>query len=288
MKQFNRGIKNRAFIDALNELRKDENSFWFKMVNDNDLFIAIRYEYINIYYLGQSICKLSYLKRGEAIKGETHKKYLGIDESGYFNSKNGKILSSKSIIRELNDLSKIKENVKNYIGNEKNKSYEVILNNENQVIDTEVSFVDLNPNPKHKSQCQISSIDYVALEKGIENEINIVFYEAKHYCNSEIRSTKIPKVVDQINRYEKALKLHEEEYKQGIINTYKLVCKNLKDLGIVKNRNLIERVNNSKLTIDFQPKLIVFGFETDVHARETWKEHKEKIENKLGKERLIF
>ena len=289
MKKINRGINNQAFIDVLNELRKDENSFWYKMVNDEDLFIAIRDEYVNVYYSGQSICEFSYLKRKKVVKGKTHEKYLGIEGTGYASSENGKISSLESVIKDLNELSEIKENVKKHIEKEKGESYKVILNKESQVIDTEATFVEvLKPNPKKEKGYQRSSIDYVALEKNSENEIKIVFYEAKHYSNPEIRSTEVPKVVEQINRYEEALKLHEKEYKQEIINTYKLICQNLKDLNIVKNRNLVEDVNTSNLVIDFQPKLIVFGFGSDAHARETWEEHKKNIEKGVGKQRLIL
>ena len=290
MVKFYRGISNQEFINALNKLAKDKNSFWHKMIHDEDLFIAIRQEYINVYYSGQSICKLSYSPE-KKIKGKTHKKYLGVEKSGYYHSENGKILSSESVIKDLNELIQIKNNVRNgkYIGKEKAKSYELILNKDSQVIDTEATFAKkLNPNSKEKADYEVSSIDYVALEKDVENKIRIVFYEAKHYSNSEIRSTKTPKVVEQINRYEEALKLHEKEYEQEIVKSYKLVCENLKELNITKNRDLIECVTDSNLTIDFQPKLIVFGFDTDSHARKTWEIHKKKIEKELGEQRVIL
>ena len=46
MAKFKRGIENQKFIDALNKLFSDKSSFWYNMVNDQDLFIAIRDEYL--------------------------------------------------------------------------------------------------------------------------------------------------------------------------------------------------------------------------------------------------
>ena len=64
MGEFKRGIKNPKFIDALNVLYADKTSFWYKMVNNPQLYIAIRDNYINVYYKGQSLCKLAYCRDG--------------------------------------------------------------------------------------------------------------------------------------------------------------------------------------------------------------------------------
>jgi len=76
MSEFKRGIANQNFITELNS-----NKYWKQMVKDEDLFIAIRNEYLNVYYYGQSICKVKFVNN--KIKWTSHKKYLGIDESGY-------------------------------------------------------------------------------------------------------------------------------------------------------------------------------------------------------------
>lgn len=70
------------------------------------------------------------------------------------------------------------------------------------------------PYPQKKSDYELSSIDYLILE-----EDKLVFYEAKHFSNSEIRSRNIPKVFAQIDRYEKALIQHKNE----ILNSYNLI-----------------------------------------------------------------
>ena len=117
--EFNRGIKNIAFINALNQLYNDENSFWHKMIMDKELFVAIRDNYINVYYNGQCICLLKYSNKGSVL-GKTHGKYLGIDENKYITSENGEIFNENSKIKFLSDINQIKENIAiKHIGKEK-------------------------------------------------------------------------------------------------------------------------------------------------------------------------
>jgi hypothetical protein len=139
MVEFKRGIRVTDFLDALDRLYQTKNSFWNKMVNDKDLFIAIRDESLNVYFNGQSICRLEYSKG--IIKGHTHKKYLGVNESGYFASKNGNISNKKSSIANLDQLEDIKTNVRKHIGKEKLSSYKEVLGKDKQIIDVEVTFV---------------------------------------------------------------------------------------------------------------------------------------------------
>jgi len=253
MSTFKRGISD-EFVEALNRLYEDENSFWYKIVNDNDLFIAIRDGYLNVYYKGQSLCKLSYVK--SCVKGETHKKYLGFSGKGYFSSKNGVISNENAKIKDLSETDSIKEYIEGYIGKEKLESYAEILGNDINVIDVEITFVkDKVPNPIRKADYETSSIDYLALKGD-----SLVFYEAKHFSNSEIRSRNTPKVFGQISRYEDALIEHENE----ILSTYEKVLQNLKDLNILNGLSL-----PIKLKIDYSPRLIVFdvpmGVAKDAH-----------------------
>ena len=127
MSEFNRGITNEKFINALNALYTDKNSFWHKMVTDKDLFIAIRKEYLNVYYKGQSLCRLDYKS---FVRGTTHKKYLGVNKPGYFYSNNGIFSSEISEISSLSEIAQLKQNITKHIGKEKKKSNTVIVNNE--------------------------------------------------------------------------------------------------------------------------------------------------------------
>lgn len=265
---FKRGIKNNDFLIKLNNLYSDKNSFWHKMVNDKDLFIAIRDEYLNVYYKGQNLCKLSF--RNGLIKGETHKTYLGGLNQGYFISKNGLISNKKAKIKNLSELDSIKENIKNCIGKEKRESYKEVLDDKNCVIDVEITLVRNKVlNPKNQSDYEISSIDYLSLEMN-----KLVFYEAKHFSNSEIRSKTSPKVFKQIDRYKRELHNHKIE----LLNSYKVVLQNLKDLKLLK-----KQLDIKGLEIDINPNLIVFG----IDKNESEDSHLQKLRNRFGK-RLIL
>lgn len=231
MLEFRRGIHNENFINALNELYNDKSSFWHMMINDKELFIAIRNKYLNVYYKGQSICRLYYKS---IIRGATHKKYLGIDEPGYFYAENGKFLNENSEIKSLAEISQLKANITKHVGNEKNESYTEILNNEICILDVEIAFVSPRVDELiKKSKYKISSIDYLALERDRYGEQLLVFYEAKHFTNSEIRSRMEPKVIKQMKRYKQVLHDHKDE----ITSSYELVTKNLLDLHILNKRN---------------------------------------------------
>ncbi len=269
--KFSRGIKKELFIQALNELRKDKDSFWFKFTADNDIVIAIRDNYLNVYYKGQSVGKIEFVKG--KICGNIHNKYVGIAATGYtiFNE-TGCITNKLSTIKNLSELDALKKKIENHVGKEKMQSYSKVITNKDAILDVEVSIVEkLVENPIKRGDYKISSIDYVELEK----DGTLVFFEAKHIENPEIKSRTIPKVIEQIKRYERVLDLRKEE----IIESYNLVLKNKVDLGLCDNKFL----NNTKLKINSKPNLIIFGAQNGQTTE--WK-GKEQIINSLGKERV--
>src|SRR5690348_8020573 len=73
MAEFKRGIKNGKFVDALERLAT-RKGWWRDVLRDRDLIIAVRDEYLNVYWQGQSIFMVSF--RGSEVVGSTHPKYL--------------------------------------------------------------------------------------------------------------------------------------------------------------------------------------------------------------------
>lgn len=262
---FKRGIDNPVFIQALNALYEDKNSFWRKMLDDSELFIAIRDNYINVYYYGQSLCKLTYSSKAAVVRGETHKKYLGIDKSGYLTSIDGVFTVQSGVKLSLGDLDELKKNIEDYIGDEKRCSYQEILKPENHVIDVEITFV--KESKKEDVKYENSSVDYLALEDN-----RLVFYEAKHIKNPELRSTTEAKVLGQIRRYTTALGDHKDE----ILKSYDKVLENLVELHI--NPKVFPK---ETIEIDSSPRLIIFEVEDEKN------EHIEKLRRKL-KNNLIL
>lgn len=258
MSVFKRGIDNKKFIAELNS-----NTHFQKMIADEDLFISIRNEYLNVYYYGQSICKIVFA--GNKIKWTTHKKYLGINESGYADTASN-----------LDDLENLKAKAREYGGREKEQVKEQILKNKSLcILDMEVTFGSEENFGKR-------SIDYLAVEKNENNKICLVFYEAKHFDNSEIRARKIPKVFEQIEKYEMALKSHKVE----IINSYKIIYKNVLELNLNNKDKLSQLIGASigQIEIDFEPRLIIF----EIEPSKMDDTHIQKLKQKFGLRRLIL
>lgn len=260
MSEFKRGIANQNFITELNN-----NSHWQQMIKDEDLFIAIRNEYINVYYYGQSICKIEFVKN--KIKWSTHKKYLGLNEDGYADTGN-----------HLDNLEELKQNAKTYGGKEKEQVKKHILENKELcILDVEVTF-------GREEGYEKRSIDYLAIEKNNDGKINLVFYEAKHFDNSEIRAREIPKVFEQIEKYEVALTT--PAHKIEILNSYKTIYKNVLELNL-NNRNKLTQLigeNIESIEIDSKPRLIIF--EIDANKKDDI--HIQKLKQRFGEKRLIL
>lgn len=271
--EFQRGIKQVRFLDKLKSLYTEPNSFWQKMVDDDELFIGIRDEYLNVYFKGQSLCKLSYCSKTNTIKGETHQKYLGGKDKGYYVSNDGLFIKSKSDIKSLANIESLKERILPYSGLEKQSSYNDILKDELSIIDVEITFVrhkteqEIEANKESKTKYKTMSIDYLAIE-----DSTLVFYEAKHFSNSEIRSTTSPKVFEQIKKYENAL----EDHKNEILNTYQRVLENLSQLNI--NTKIAE---TEGLKLDTNPRLIVYGVDKNERDDKHLNILKEKFKDRL-------
>jgi len=275
MSKFERGIKSLAFIDALNDLRKNPISFWSRMVLDKDLFIAIRKERIHVYFQGNRLCELTY-KNGNVV-GETMYKFL-LNPSllqKNFTFINGKCISPPPpnlLTTSYTDLQLIKSAMSVYYGEEKNGVHEISISVPN-VLDVEIAF-EKDPVPP-KTRKSTDRIDFLRLEKQ-DGQLKLVFYEAKLFTNKEIRKPKgvQPPVIDQLHDYIKALKKHEPD----ILDSYALVCKNQQDLALLKSTDLASSVlNKHSFSIDPIPRLVIFDFDEDQRTGKIYHEHLENL-----------
>jgi hypothetical protein len=259
MARFNRGIENEEFISALIATKH-----WKEITDDKDLFIGIRDEYINIYYHGQSVFKVEMTKT-QGLRWTSHRKYLGEEKSGYVNS--------ESYLDRISDLKKM---AYKHAGEEKSEVKKQILEKSDRcILDVEVTFGS-------EDGFGTRSIDYLAIEKDESGKLKLVFYEAKHFKNSEIRSRTEPHVFGQLSKYELVLKKHEKE----IIASYNTVMKNMLELGIDNNSGYAQLLNGKKLdaVIDFEPRLIVFAIPVD----KMQDVHMKKLKTRLGTDRLVL
>lgn len=273
--KFDRGISD-EFVGALRNWKR-----WEEIISDRDLFVGIRKEYINIYFQGCSILKISH--KEELLKFETHYKYLVRPNlKNPLVSWDGEGPAVKDRVNEILihefDLDSLKKSSSWYAEAEKEGVHSILKSNRN-VLDVEVAL-------SHESEVGTGSedqntkgrrvadrIDFAAIRRK-DAKVCIVFFEAKRFDDSELRSWKHePRVFEQIRKYETFIKNNQAD----IRTSYGRVCKNLVKL-VPPNRYapLVKEVAESPelLTVDSDVRLVVFGYDADQGRGEVWKEHK--------------
>ena len=140
MSKFNRGLSH-EFIHQLDEEAK-KNSWWADVLNDPKLFVAVREEYLNVYWRGQS---LFLVKPGPKVT--THVKFLVDPElddqvplvEGEFKIGELQERGFVSLYEGPKTLTKMKKAAGLFSGLEKTGCHEIEVNNP-EVIDCEIAF----------------------------------------------------------------------------------------------------------------------------------------------------
>ncbi|WP_152047591.1 hypothetical protein [Aureimonas psammosilenae] len=177
-------------------------------------------------------------------------------------------------------------------------------------MDTEVSeYNGLSPEASSSASSgtpssppRLDRLDVATLEER-DGAIQLVFHEAKHFANKELRaaSNKTPPVLEQIERYEATLRRHEKR----LLTEYGAVCRALVELAMLRHEvqqdgindlasatpppldPLVQRVAEGEaLTLDLLPRLVIFGFDEDQKSGAVWKRHRDRLEAALGSRRL--
>lgn len=295
MSNFNRGL-NQDFVNALkNEYTKNE--WWTNIVDDSDLFIAIRNNYINVYYCGNSVLKLNF--DGNKFTASTHYKYLLIpksespvlietNEPGFSLPENW---AQNYTVNSLASIDSIKKSSRYYAGVEKEGIQQIIKSNKN-ILDLEIALTNEGVESEYEdyetNKLTAKRIDFTALQKN-NDVIELLFFEAKHFSNGELRAEKdtLPDVIKkQISTYEKLL----VQYEPDIEASYQRVCQNFCDIlpehGV--DPLIKEVIDGHKIKINTKPRLVIFGFDDDQKKGLKWAPHKKKLMEELGKERLLL
>lgn len=116
----------RGLDDEIIDILKKSGIVEFYNKNKNELFLAIRNNYINIYYKGASICKANFSKKN-GLTFDIHKKYIEKNiEQDYFSTKNFEDIAGKyTKIKAIIDTSYSETTGKR----EKTAQQELIINN---------------------------------------------------------------------------------------------------------------------------------------------------------------
>jgi hypothetical protein len=119
-------------------------------------------------------------------------------------------------------------------------------------------------------------VDLASLETDGDDKARLVFWEAKHYSNGELRSAGgLPPVLNQVKSYEKYL----SEHRGQIEDSYKKVAENLVSIkGMGWKRDLSPLINDvftakRQLTLDPKVRLIIFGFHSPEKKDDRWQKH---------------
>lgn len=293
MSEFKRGLTD-DFVCKLNDLYGQEKSWWKELVDDPDTFVAIRDNYVNVYYQGASLALVQ--PSGSGVAARVHYKYLldpepWRDDEYVRVGKDGEVdwgrLGRESFPMDRINVRALKAAAENYAGEEKTGVHEIIRANHN-ILDVEIAIGQRGTAAKAPSAPRI---DFAALHVS-EAGPEVVFYEAKTFANHKAlraRGAGKPEVISQIRTYEQLLK----DNRSSIEKSYEHVCRNLRALSGIRERNrkryeMLENVAGKPLTIDEEPKLVVFGFDNDQRVGKTWEPHRKKLEDKLSCERVLL
>jgi hypothetical protein len=209
------------FIAELNTLHSNENSWWHKMVEDDDVFILIRKNRVHVLVNGGLLLQVEYSKGKLVCK--THEQFLSLrsKENSYVTLHEDKTSQSRRV-QGLKDLvehyEKVKRRIKLFTGREKQVVQNLGLCIE-EIVDLEVGLE--GEKKKGASRKGAQRIDMA----GISNDSKLVFFEVKLFDNSEIRSKGVPKVVGQLKKYDGLLGGHQGDIIRGYEEQFEMYKK---------------------------------------------------------------
>jgi hypothetical protein len=279
-----------AFLDKLNELSLRERSWWRDVLLRDDVFIAVRGNSLNVYHCGASIFRIDDVGGGK-IRPLTHVKYLVRQQQHLAVLKDDDRFEPDNIGWSKYDGPKTLDDMIHAAavlsGAEKTGLHPLVMRT-SRVIDVELSLErvgDADAIEETTNQNVAGAyaeptgnqdrLDVATLERR-GDDVFVVFFEAKHFNNTELRAQagNVPTVVDQIRRYRSTIKHHAA----SLSERYSAVCRALVRLDAMRRqlhqglsvepRNLDPLVHEAatkgiKLRIDPNPRLIVFGFDGD-------------------------
>lgn len=287
MYNFRKGLNEEFVLVLKNEYSKQ--AFWYDIVNDPELFIGIRDNYLNIYYMGNSLMRIQ-LDTGK-LKSYTHYKYLlknNVENPYVSFDFNGDVdFTDKLFMEDSPTIESLKKSSLPYAGVEKKGVHKIIKANVN-IIDVEIAFTqeaedrekDDMGNPEKEGPTS-PRIDFASFRENKDKSLELQFFEAKHFSYSSVLRTKSgePKVIKQINDYQVLIdKFHEE-----IILSYETVCRNLVEI-LPENRvgaRIKEIAEGGNFSVSSQPRLVIFGFDQDQKKGDYWRPHLGKLEELL-------
>lgn len=286
MSEFKRGLSN-CFVKLLSEEVADKRSWWANVLDDEELFVGVRDDSLNVYWQGASLFQVEHGESGLSVT--THPKYLLDPDLSDQVSLTQREFDISWLVKHgfmsqyegPKSLEKLKKAADLFSKLEKTGCHDVILNNWH-IIDCEIAFPGNNDADKGAIR-----VDLLSLEPNGQ----LVFWEAKHFKNDDLRAEedKKPNVCNQIQAYKDYLSV--PLHRSSIEKSYSRVANNLvaiKELGW--KRQLSPLINataeeNLRLSVGPVPKvgLVIFGFDRAQREDLEWKNgHLAKLKKEIN------
>ena len=240
-KKFERKLEQ-SVIDRLNE-----NDLWKDHLKadckNEGVFFAIRNNNIGFYHKGGRLFRFD-----EKDGFKTHIKYASVIEKAIIGDylTQEELKESKLISDFSSNYKRIQENCALYSGEEAQgvseiyHKYSYLSSNKIIVLDIEVSFEAIE---KENGQDRIDILLFDTETKTLK------FVEAKHFSNSEIWSKTTPKVIEQIEKYEKQIKVKKTEIIKAYTEYVKIV------------NNIFDTTLPPPVDVEDKVTLLIFGFD---------------------------
>lgn len=271
----------------------------------DDLFVAVRRGYLNVYHQGASIFWIG--MSGGTLVAKTHVKYLvrakgfyaSIRSDGEFEqSPDGALWDRYAGPETLDEIIRAS---RRFAGPEKSGLHPLVVSNPD-VVDLEVALTrkaeaeSAEADAAADSASRVSKTDRIdaAVLAKRDGKFWIVFNEVKHFDNGALRAKNgDPAVLKQIDAYRSAI----EQHRAALEERYRQVCAarvRIDDLrqSVRAEAGMPARENGSCLDmrdaavdgvhIDPEPRLVIFGFDQAQKKDKGWSDHHEKLEAHLG------
>ena len=288
MGHFQRRLPPHA-LQTTHDLASDSNwmrdllAEWAPTGTRGRLRLAVRNGYLNFYHLGQSVPKVEFPKRGETATAHIHHKYVirnakgptrlnirhaeGLDDTGHRCAWGGPAMLASWIV-----------NAAGHAGREK-RHIDALLDRSPRVIDLEIAL------PARGDKPSAPRIDIAALEEASDGHpARIVFWEVKRINNPDLRSRSEPKVIRQIEAYEKYVcsvpQLFENAYRENcrILCEFHRIASNIWETPRLLDPLISAVANGEHVEVDAEPRLLIIE---DEAPKRNWERHRSELTRRL-------
>lgn len=278
------------FLSGLEELARDvsQPNWWRDVLSHKDLILAVRRNYINVYYRGASLFKIEL--KGNQVVPVTHVKYLVRPDQVYVALNDGQFQLPPSPLWERYEGKQTLEGIiraaSGYAGAEKTALHRPLIGAAH-LIDVEIALpraaqeraeendlegsAEVGAETDDQGRCgrRLDRLDAAAVHNR-DGQPTVMFYEAKHFSNAALRSSNgSAPVVQQIRDYEQALKTNSELLAKRYLETanalvrFNALRKSVRGNDVRELDTALERIAKEGIlpAIDPEPRLVIFGFD---------------------------